>query len=426
VKQFKSILRRCLAVLVIRHQAATVIGGQNLRRLEMLARERALARIELPPRRNQPANPLAHRRRPAPDQRPLSWEPLPPALGALGPIQLRQVRRTPEERLFDGLVERYHYLAYTQPVGEHLKYLAFAQNTPVACLAWSSPPRHLEPRDKFIGWTVQQRCRHLHLLAYNSRYLILPWARVPHLASHLLARMAGVLCSDWQRLYAHPIYWLETFIDPARFASTCYRAATYQLVESLLRTLAWVMGVIQTQKASWGRLRRMLFGAQTEKTANLFPATAAAENTSATPPAGPKAKRKGHGRNGADDYPGAQRVSVLHPKANYSTMTTRTCGCRACDRKSPTVTTRTRGPKSWPRWASTRWRCFSPAKSMRARIWTNCLRAGLPNFPRRCKCATRWHATNPKPLELPKDTARSASEPFCRQSRLLPYDPVSV
>jgi len=183
--------------------------------------------IILPPQRQHPANPLAQRHRPSAAALPLSWAPLPPTLAALGPIELRQVRRTTEEPLCEGLLAQYHYLAYTQPVGEHLKYLAWARGTPVACLAWSSAPRHLEPRDQFIGWTAAQRRRRLHLLAYNTRYLILPWARVPHLASHLLARMARVLSADWQRLYAHPIYWLETFIDPARFASTCYRAANW-------------------------------------------------------------------------------------------------------------------------------------------------------------------------------------------------------
>ena len=124
-------------------------------------------------------------------------------------------------------MEGYHYLAYTQPVGEHLKYLIWAGATPIACLAWSSAPRHLGPRDRFIGWSASQRRANIHLLAYNSRFLILPWVKVRHLASHLLARVATVLSQDWQRLYHHPIYLLETFIDPERFRGTCYRAANW-------------------------------------------------------------------------------------------------------------------------------------------------------------------------------------------------------
>jgi hypothetical protein len=138
-----------------------------------------------------------------------------------------KVRRTPAEELFGSLIEAHHYLAYTQPVGEHLKYLVSAQGQPVAALAWSSAPRHLGPRDRFIGWSAPQRRTHIHLLAYNTRFLILPWVKVPRLASHLLARVAGRIAADWQQLYGHPVYLLETFIDPERFRGTGYRAANW-------------------------------------------------------------------------------------------------------------------------------------------------------------------------------------------------------
>lgn len=121
-----------------------------------------------------------------------------------------------------------HYV--TQPVGEHLKYLAWAQGRPIACLAWSSAPRHLGSRDRYIGWSAEARRQNIRFIAYNTRFLILPWVRVPHLASHLLGRMAAALSADWQRLYQHPIYFAETFIDPGRFRGTCYRAANWQLL----------------------------------------------------------------------------------------------------------------------------------------------------------------------------------------------------
>ena len=184
--------------------------------------------IELPAKRQSPLNPLARRAPPQP-WLDLPWNPLAGPLSELGPIELRQVRRTPEEKLFGRLMQTYHYLGYTQPVGEHLKYLYFARGAPLACLAWSSSPRHLGPRDRFIGWTAEQRRARIHLLAYNTRFLILPWARVPRLASHLLARTARVISADWQKLYHHPIHLLETFIDPERFRGTCYRAAQWIL-----------------------------------------------------------------------------------------------------------------------------------------------------------------------------------------------------
>jgi len=129
-------------------------------------------------------------------------------------LELHQVRRTPQEALLNSLVEQYHYLGYEQPVGEHLKYLATANGQAIACLALSSSPRHLGCRDRFIGWDQQTRKRNIHRLAYNTRFLILPWIRVPHLASHLLSRMAARVSADWERVYAHPGHLLETFVEP--------------------------------------------------------------------------------------------------------------------------------------------------------------------------------------------------------------------
>jgi hypothetical protein len=170
-------------------------------------------------------NRLAERERPEPvipANRPVHGP-----LADLQPLEFVQVRRTAEEPLFNSLMEQYHYLGYEQPVGEHVKYLVKAHGQVIACLAWSSAPRHLKLRDRYLGWSDEARERNVHLAAYNTRFLILPWVRVPHLASHILGRMAKQVPEDWRTLYAHPIYWLETFIDMARFAGTCYRAANW-------------------------------------------------------------------------------------------------------------------------------------------------------------------------------------------------------
>lgn len=181
--------------------------------------------IELPPVRCVPPNNVIARRQ---FQTVLvERTPLRARLAELRPLTILQVRRTKDEALFDSLIEEHHYLGYTRPVGEHLKYLITALDRPIACMAWSSAPRHLGPRDRFIGWSAEARRRNLRYLAYNTRFLILPWVDVAHLASHLLARVARGLSRDWQRLYGHPIYYLETFVDPARFQGTCYRAANW-------------------------------------------------------------------------------------------------------------------------------------------------------------------------------------------------------
>jgi hypothetical protein len=182
--------------------------------------------IELPPVRRMVRNRIAERARPA--RVVMEERPLHGSLGDLPPVEFVQVRRSPEEALFNSLLEQHHYLGYERPVGEHLKYLVKASGQVIACLTWSSAPRHLKLRDRYLGWSEEARERNVRLLAYNTRFLILPWVEVPHLASHILGRMAKIVPADWQRLYAHPIYWLETFVDTSRFAGTCYRAANWQ------------------------------------------------------------------------------------------------------------------------------------------------------------------------------------------------------
>lgn len=191
----------------------------------MLALHRA-GFIELPAQRNRPPNNVAARR--APRRPDIDTAVIRTSLGQIQPLRFRQVRRSAqEEALFSALLSEHHYLGYTQPVGEHLKYLVYAGTRPVACFAWSSAPRHLGPRDRFIGWRPEVRKRNLHLLGYNTRFLILPWVEVPHLASHLLAAMSRRISADWERVYGHPLYYLETFVDPGRFRGTCYRAANW-------------------------------------------------------------------------------------------------------------------------------------------------------------------------------------------------------
>lgn len=148
-------------------------------------------------------------------------------LSDISPVDIRQVRRTPEEALVDGLIAQHHYLGHARPVGEHLKYLVTAGGRPLACFVWTSAPRHLGPRDRYLGWSSAARKANVRLVAYQSRFLILPWVRVPHLASHLLGRMSARLSADWQQVYAHPIHFTETFVDPSRYRGTCYRAANW-------------------------------------------------------------------------------------------------------------------------------------------------------------------------------------------------------
>jgi len=191
----------------------------------MLALHRA-GYIELPPvRQRQTQNPLVDRRAPPPVE--VDCTPICTSLRELGPVVFHQVRRTPQEAMFNWLMHSEHYLGYTKPVGECLKFVAFAGLQPVALFAWSSAPRHLGPRDRYIGWSKEQRQKGLHHVVYNTRYLIPSWIRVPHLASHLLARMTRMLSQEWEKVYGHSVYFAETFVDTSRHRGTCYRAANW-------------------------------------------------------------------------------------------------------------------------------------------------------------------------------------------------------
>ena len=191
----------------------------------MLALARA-GHITLPlPRRIMPNN--VTRRKP-PQPWLLDTSAIEGKLSQLQPLDFMLVRRTPQEALFNSLIHYHHYLGYARPVGEHLKYLVSAKDgRPVAALAFSSAPRHLAPRDQFIGWPADVRRANIRLVAYNPRFLVVPWVRVPHLASHVLSRILRRLSSDWKQIYGHPVHFVETFVDPTRFKGTCYRAANW-------------------------------------------------------------------------------------------------------------------------------------------------------------------------------------------------------
>lgn len=181
--------------------------------------------IRLPAKKHSPANPLANRKQPK--RADVDRSSIKGELNDLRPLEIRQVRRTPLEKLHDGLIAQYHYLGYCHPIGEHLKYVVYSGERPIGCFAWSSAVRHLGCRDRFIGWSAEVRKKNLHLIAYNMRYLIMPWVSVKHLASHLLAMMGKRVAVDWQKVYNHPIYLLETFVDIEKFKGTTYRATNW-------------------------------------------------------------------------------------------------------------------------------------------------------------------------------------------------------
>lgn len=186
--------------------------------------------VTLPPRRREPVQRLP----PPADLPGLDNFPAPvtASLHELAPCALELLHaRHPAYPIFSRYLARHHYLGYRGPVGEHLAYLARDRHgRDVACLLFGAAAWKTAPRDRLIGWDPATRARRLGLIAGNTRFLILPWVRVPHLASHLLALTLRRLSADWQAKYGHPVYLVETFVDRSRFQGTCYRAANWTRV----------------------------------------------------------------------------------------------------------------------------------------------------------------------------------------------------
>jgi Druantia protein DruA len=153
------------------------------------------------------------------------------ALAEVLPLQVVQVENPAQRQLFGRLLQHHHYLGYCRPVGENLPYLVQTRcGQLMGCALFGAAAWKCAPRDNFIGWSDPARQTHLPWVANNMRLLLLPGVQVPQLSSHLLAALIQRVSSDWQRKYGHPIFLLETFVEPERFAGTSYRAANWVYV----------------------------------------------------------------------------------------------------------------------------------------------------------------------------------------------------
>jgi len=185
--------------------------------------------IELPARRQLSTNRM--RCRPA---APVLWDqcPLEASLAQLGVLTVSEISTQAAERKWmAATLGQFHYLGFGGAVGETLQYVVReSQGRVLACLVFGAPAWKCQDRDRFIGWSAEQRQRHLGWLANNTRFLILPWVKVPHLASWTLGQMSRQLSGDWQAKYGHPIVLLETFVERQRFRGSAYQAANWKRV----------------------------------------------------------------------------------------------------------------------------------------------------------------------------------------------------
>ena len=153
--------------------------------------------------------------------------PMERSLADYGPVTMTMVRNTPMESLYNSLVHQYHYLGYRQIVGQHLKYMAFLGDRPVACIGWGSAAWAVKSRETFIGWDKPTKEKNLSFVVNNTRFLILPWVSIKCLASKLLAMNARRIADGWMAVYQQPAYILKTFVEKDRFRGTCYKAANW-------------------------------------------------------------------------------------------------------------------------------------------------------------------------------------------------------
>lgn len=182
--------------------------------------------IQLPERRGSSSNGLRNR---IPLFVAHATDSIHCALGDLTPLSVSIVEPgSADLRLFNCLLSRYHYLGHRNTVGENIRYLARdCTGRPVGCALFGSAAWKCAARDAWIGWDRGRREANLRFLTNNTRFLVLPWVAVPHLASHLLASLARRVRADWQAKYGHPVHALETFVERDRFKGTCYRAANW-------------------------------------------------------------------------------------------------------------------------------------------------------------------------------------------------------
>jgi len=154
-------------------------------------------------------------------------EPIEESLSNLEKIRLQMASRTTEKRFWDYLIDKYHYLGYGKPIGKQIKYFVYSQDKLLGCIGFADAVLKLNLRDKWIGWSIEQREKNLHLIINNVRFLILPWVKVRNLASKILSLVSKQVPEDWNSYYGYRPVLLETFVDIGRFSGTSYKSGNW-------------------------------------------------------------------------------------------------------------------------------------------------------------------------------------------------------
>jgi hypothetical protein len=194
----------------------------------LLLKLEAKGYITLPERKAFPLNGLQNRNIPLIHH---DTAPIEAPLKDLLPLSVEMAKDRNSSSLFRCLLSRYHYLGYRVTVGENIKYLIKDKlGRPLSCVLFGSAAWKVACRDGYLGWTKERREKKLYLVTNNMRFLVMPWVRGAHLASHILAMIVRRIRKDWEERYGHAVVLLETFVDTSRFRGTCYRAANWRYV----------------------------------------------------------------------------------------------------------------------------------------------------------------------------------------------------
>ena len=181
--------------------------------------------IELPPPRNGNGNARGL------VQQPTDWqasEPVRISIGELSGLHLQPVTGKAASRLWNGLIDRWHYLGYSPLPGAQLRYLIRWDHGLLGAIGFGAAAWKVAARDRWIGWDAPCREARLQRVLNNARFLILPWVQVKNLASKVLALAAARIPGDFAARYGERVVLLETFVETPRYQGTCYRAANWQ------------------------------------------------------------------------------------------------------------------------------------------------------------------------------------------------------
>jgi hypothetical protein len=227
-QRFSRLSRKELTATLCEHLGWLTAAGQPRfgAATEVLSRLQASGVIDLPTVRKELSRPGKQKRTPLHHSaRTAPGEPLRRRLAELPPVELRWACALEEESLCNEYLSRYHPLSYNKPFGYRGRYLIVAGDHRLGCILLSGPARALAERDRWIGWDDRERRQNHFRVVNNSRLLIFPWVEAPHLASHVLGQLARRLADDWENRWDFRPVLLETFVDPAHYRGSCYRAA---------------------------------------------------------------------------------------------------------------------------------------------------------------------------------------------------------